>query len=307
MDDSCSPNHNGAKKFGNLFLKLFGADTEDVTEEEIISMVNEGHEQGVLEANEAEMIHNIFEFGDKDAKDIMTHRKNIIAIDGTMTFLDMLDFIGHSNYSRYPVYIDDIDNIIGVLHIKEVLSLCMKKEVYEQPIKEIEGLVREVDFIPETRHINTLFTMMQTAKTHMVIVVDEYGQTSGIVAMEDILEEIVGNIEDEHDEEETMIEKLPDGSYVMDGMTPVEEALKILKVDYEEADEFETLNGLLISLLDCIPTENEKLSTDVFGFHFEVLKVENKMIRKVRITRIPEEKNTSSDADTCHTEQSVLQ
>lgn len=306
MDDSCSPT-NGAKKFGNLFLKLFGTDSDDVTEEEIISMVNEGHEQGVLEANEAEMIHNIFEFGDKDAKDIMTHRMNIIAIDGTMTFLDMLDFIGKSSYSRYPVYIDDIDNIIGVLHIKEVLMICMKKEIYHKPIKDIEGLIREVDFIPETRNINTLFNMMQSAKTHMVIVVDEYGQTSGIVAMEDILEEIVGNIEDEHDDEETMIEKQPDGSYIMDGMTPVEDALKILKVDYEEADEFETLNGFLISLMDRIPTENEKFQTDVFGFHFEVLKAENKMIRKVRITKLPDEKQSSEQTDTCHTEQSVLQ
>ena len=218
MDDGGSPT-TGMKKLSNRLMKLFGVDTDDVTEEEIISMVNEGHEQGVLQANEAEMIHNIFEFGDKDAKDIMVHRKNIIAIDGTMTFLEMLDFTIENNYSRYPVYIDDIDNIIGVLHIKEVLALCQKQEIYHTAIKDIKGLIREVDFIPETRNINTLFTMMQNAKTHMVIVVDEYGQTSGIVAMEDILEEIVGNIEDEHDQEEKMIEKLPDGSYLMDGMT----------------------------------------------------------------------------------------
>ena len=105
----------------NTKILLFGVDTDDVTEEEIISMVNEGHEQGVLQANEAEMIHNIFEFGDKDAKDIMVHRKNIIAIDGTMTFLEMLDFTIENNYSRYPVYIDDIDNIIGVLHINLIV------------------------------------------------------------------------------------------------------------------------------------------------------------------------------------------
>ena len=197
MDDGGSPT-TGMKKLSNRLMKLFGVDTDDVTEEEIISMVNEGHEQGVLQANEAEMIHNIFEFGDKDAK---------------------LDFTIENNYSRYPVYIDDIDNMIGVLHIKEVLALCQKQEIYHTAIKDIKGLIREVDFIPETRNINTLFTMMQNAKTHMVIVVDEYGQTSGIVAMEDILEEIVGNIEDEHDQEEKMIEKLPDGSYLMDGMT----------------------------------------------------------------------------------------
>lgn len=304
MDDGGSPT-TGMKKFSNKILKLFGVDTEDVTEEEIISMVNEGHEHGVLEANEAEMIHNIFEFGDKDAKDIMTHRKNIIAIDGNTSFSEALDFLAANNYSRYPVYIDDIDNIIGVLHIKEALALCQNKDIYHKPVKDIEGLIRSVDFIPETRNINTLFTMMQTAKTHMVIVVDEYGQTSGIVAMEDILEEIVGNIEDEHDEEETMIEKLPDGSYIMDGMTPAEEALEVLQADISEAEEFETLNGLLISLFDRIPSNNEKFETDAFGYHFEVLTVENKMIRKVKISKLPKDKETVDDS--CQNTQTVLQ
>ena len=254
-----------------------------------------------------EMIHNIFEFGDKDAKDIMVHRKNIIAIDGTMTFLEMLDFTIENNYSRYPVYIDDIDNIIGVLHIKEVLALCQKQEIYHTAIKDIKGLIREVDFIPETRNINTLFTMMQNAKTHMVIVVDEYGQTSGIVAMEDILEEIVGNIEDEHDQEEKMIEKLPDGSYLMDGMTSAEEALEILKIHIPEEDEFETLNGILISLLDRIPNDDEKFETDAFGYHFEVLQVENKMIKKVKITKLAEGVSTDKEENSCQKEETVLE
>ena len=292
MDDGGSPT-TGMKKLSNRLMKLFGVDTDDVTEEEIISMVNEGHEQGVLQANEAEMIHNIFEFGDKDAKDIMVHRKNIIAIDGTMTFLEMLDFT--------------IENIIGVLHIKEVLALCQKQEIYHTAIKDIKGLIREVDFIPETRNINTLFTMMQNAKTHMVIVVDEYGQTSGIVAMEDILEEIVGNIEDEHDQEEKMIEKLPDGSYLMDGMTSAEEALEILKIHIPEEDEFETLNGILISLLDRIPNDDEKFETDAFGYHFEVLQVENKMIKKVKITKLAEGVSTDKEENSCQKEETVLE
>ena len=286
MDDGGSPT-TGMKKLSNRLMKLFGVDTDDVTEEEIISMVNEGHEQGVLQANEAEMIHNIFEFGDKDAKDIMVHRKNIIAIDGTMTFLEMLDFTIENNYSRYPVYIDDIDNIIGVLHIKEVLALCQKQEIYHTAIKDIKGLIREVDFIPETRNINTLFTMMQNAKTHMVIVVDEYGQTSGIVAMEDILEEIVGNIED--------------------GMTSAEEALEILKIHIPEEDEFETLNGILISLLDRIPNDDEKFETDAFGYHFEVLQVENKMIKKVKITKLAEGVSTDKEENSCQKEETVLE
>lgn len=284
MDDGGSP-ANGLKRLSNRILKLFGVDTEDVTEEEFISMVNEAHEHGVLEANEAEMMHNIFEFGDKAAKDIMTHRKNMIAIDGTMTFVQALDFVAANNYSRYPVYIEDMDNIIGVLHIKEMLALCQKTEVFQKQIKDIEGLVWEVDFIPETRNINSLFKMMQTAKTHMVIVVDEYGQTAGIVAMEDILEEIVGNIEDEHDEEETMIERQTDGSFLMDGMTSLEDVVKLLKIDVPQEDEFDTLNGLLISLLDRIPNDGETFELDAFDCHFEVLSVENKMIKKVRIKK----------------------
>lgn len=281
-----------ADALSNLLARIFGvdplSDTDDVTEEEIISMVNEGHEQGVLLASEAEMIHNIFEFGDKEAKDIMTHRKNICALDGTGTYRITLEFIKENNYSRFPVYLDSIDNIIGVLHIKEALELSMETSVYDMPIKDIKGLIREVDFIPETRNINTLFTMMQSAKSHLVIVVDEYGQTSGLVAMEDILEEIVGNIEDEHDEEAHMIEMESDGSYMMSGMAPFDEVAEVLGIDGAEED-FETLNGFLISLIDKIPNDNEVFSTTAYGYLFEILSVENKMIQMVRVEKLPEE------------------
>ena len=201
MDDSASSGRT------NILKKIIGflnpsSHEDDVTEEEIISMVNEGHEQGVLRASEAEMIHNIFEFGDKEAKDIMTHRKNLIAIDGELSYNDAVPFIIENNKSRYPVYLEDIDNIIGVLHIKDAFAFAQKNEVFRTSIKDIKGLIREVDFVPETLNIHTLFQKMQAKKSHLVIVVDEYGQTEGIVAMEDILEVIVGNILDEYDEEE---------------------------------------------------------------------------------------------------------
>ncbi len=306
-----SPLVIGMDFLSGLISRLFGVDPsklgEDVTEEEIISMVKEGHEQGVLLASEAEMIHNIFEFGDKEAKDIMTHRKNIIAMDGMMTFLDMLDFLKENNYSRFPVYLEDINNIIGVLHIKEALAMSQEHELFERPVKDIQGLVREVDFIPETRNINNLFKMMQTEKTHMVIVVDEYGQTSGIVAMEDILEEIVGNIEDEHDEEEKLIEKLSDGSYLMAGMTPVEDAMEALGAAYQEEDEFETLNGLLISLLDKIPNEEEEFKVSAFGYLFEVLSVENKMIKSVRVQKLPEEAEAGETDSPCQNREIMVE
>ena len=209
MDEGASPNRTNIFKKITDFMKKPSKD-DDVTEEEIISMVNEGHEQGVLLASEAEMIHNIFEFGDKEAKDIMTHRKNLIAIDGNLSYNDAVSFIIENSKSRYPVYLNDIDNIIGVLHIKDAFAFAQKNEVFRTSIKDIPGLIRDVDFVPETLNINRLFKMMQAKKSHMVIVVDEYGQTSGAVAMEDILEEIVGNIEDEHDEEEQLIRKNPD-------------------------------------------------------------------------------------------------
>lgn len=276
----------------NLLSRILGVDplsgTDDVTEEEIISMVNEGHEQGMLLASEAEMIHNIFEFGDKEAQDIMTHRKNVVALDGNLTFRETLLFLKENNYSRYPVYLNDIDNIIGLLHIKEVLDFCQEPSLMERPVKDIEGLIRDVEFIPETRNINTLFTMMQNAKSHMVIVVDEYGQTSGIVALEDILEEIVGNIEDEHDEEEQMIQKLPDGGYLMNGMAEFSEVVEELGMEFgeDEDDDFDTLSGFLISLIDKIPSDNEVFSTTANGYLFEILSVKNRMISSVHVSKL---------------------
>lgn len=300
MDDGESPNTGIWKRF---FHKLPFGENEDVTEEEIISMVNEGHEQGVLLESEAEMIHNIFEFGDKEAKDIMTHRKNIVALDGNSTFVEALDFIIENSYSRFPVYEKNIDNIIGVLHIKEALASSRKQELMNTPIKEISGLVRGVDYIPETRNINALFQKMQSAQTHMVIVVDEYGQTAGLVAMEDILEEIVGNIFDEHDVEHHFITETEDGNFIMNGMTPLEEVGDALNLDFDDAD-YDTLNGFLISLIDRIPSDDEKVSATYEGYSFEVLSVEDKMIQSVRVSQIPSSEERCSEDET--TASSVL-
>ena len=284
MDEGASPNRtNFIKKFMH-FVKNPSVHEDDVTEEEIKSMVNEGHEQGVLLASEAEMINKIFEFGDKEAKDIMTHRKNLIVIDGNLSYNDAVSFIIENSKSRYPVYLDDIDNIIGVLHIKDAFAFAQKNEVFRTSIKDIPNLIREVDFVPETLNIHTLFKMMQAKKSHMVIVVDEYGQTSGAVAMEDILEEIVGNIEDEHDEEETLIRQNPDGSYLMNGLASMPEVIELLGLPVDE-DAFETLNGFLVSLLEKIPNDGETAQINMYGYDFNVLKVEDKMIREVLVRK----------------------
>lgn len=274
-----------------LVLRIFGIkeneDSADVTEEEIISMVNEGHEQGVLLASEAEMITNIFEFGDKEAKDIMTHRNNIIAVDGDTPLKEAIRFMLSEKNSRYPVYEENIDHVIGILHLKDAMRIHDKDARINLPVRKIPGLLREVKVIPETRNIDALFKMMQSTKTQMVIVIDEYGQTEGLVAMEDILEEIVGSIMDEYDEDEKYIEQKSEDEYVMEGKTPLKELEEKLGISFEEED-FETLNGFLISKLDRIPEEDEKFSIDAAGYNFKILSVENKMIARVLVTKLQE-------------------
>ena len=263
---------------------------DDVTEEEIISMVREGHEQGTILASEAELIHNVFEFDDKEVKDIMTHRKNIVSLDGSMSFIDAIEFIIDTGKSRFPVYENDVDSIIGVLHIKDAFTFFEKNEVYRSSIKDIDGLIRPVDFIPETVNINDLFKKMQSKKSHLAMVVDEYGQISGLIAMEDILEELVGNIEDEHDEEENYIRKSDDETFIMDGMTEFSDVKEALSLPVED-DAYETLNGFIISLSDKIPEEGDKTVISAYGYRFSVMSVEDKVIKQVMIKKLaPEEK-----------------
>lgn len=285
----------------NGILRLFGVKVEDdladVTEEEIISMVNEGHEQGVLLATEAEMITNIFEFGDKEAHDIMTHRNHIVAVEGDMPLKEAMAFMLDANNSRFPVYDENIDHIIGILHLRDAMKLHASQEDLNLPVKDIEGLLREAVFIPETKNIDRLFQMMQSSKTQMVIVVDEYGQTSGLIAMEDILEEIVGNILDEYDEDEDYIEATDNADeYIIEGKTPLEDLEERFHISFEE-EEFETLNGFMISKLDKIPEENEDFDINVGDYNFKILSVENKMIQSVLVTKIKQPESEEETAE----------
>ena len=258
----------------------------NVIEDEILSMVNEGHETGVLQATEAKMINNIFEFSDKEAKDIMTNRSNIIGIDGNECLKDVVSFMLSEANSRYPVYIDNIDHIIGVLHLKDACRMLQDETKADKPVKSIKGLLRNANFIPETRKIDVLFKTMQSLKTHFVIVIDEYGQTSGVLTMEDILEEIVGNIFDEYDEEEAFIKSKGKDSYEIDGLTPLDELGETLDIDFSDL-EFETLNGLMISKLEHIPAEHEDFEMDFNGYNFKILAVENKIIKRVLVSKKP--------------------
>ena len=272
------------RKKNKSIVDTINAANGDFTEEDIITLVKEGHEQGVILESEAEMIHNIFEFDDKEVKDIMTHRKNMVCIDGELSYNDALAYTVENGTSRFPVYAGDLDHIIGVLHIKDMLAYAQKNEIFRTSIKDIKGLIREVDFVPETLGINVLFKNMQRNKNHVTMVVDEYGQIAGLVAMEDILEEIVGNIEDEHDTEQEHITPEADGTYILEGITSFEAVLDVLHIPVEE-DAFETLNGFVVSLLGHIPNDEDKEIAEAYGYVFEVFSVTDNMIGEVKISK----------------------
>lgn len=274
-----------------LAARLMGVDLhqaeEAMTEEEIISIVDEAHEQGVIEENEAEMIQNIISFNETEAHDIMTHRKNVVAFNEEDLLQEVIDVMLEEGNSRYPVYTEDIDNIIGVLHYKDALKFMTKNSWAKfKPLKELPGLIREAVLIPETRSISDLFRTMQTKKMHMVIVVDEYGQTSGIVSLEDILEEIVGDIQDEYDDDEADFRMQKDNTLIIDALADLEDVEEKLSVNFEEED-FETLNGYLTSILGHIPTEKD-LDSEITakGYRFKILSLGNKTIGKVRAEKI---------------------
>lgn len=273
-------------------LRIFGIKgagrQADVTEEEILSMVNVGHEQGILEANEAEMISNIFEYGDKEAKDIMVNRNNMVGIESTMTLQEAAAFIVDAHNSRFPVYEGTIDHIIGILHLKDVMRMQMNSKMKNRPIGKIKGLLREPRFITEKRKIDDLFRVMRAEKIQMVIVVDEYGQTAGLVALEDILEEIVGNIEDEYDEEASYIVRNDEDGYVIQGKMPLEELEEQLKISFDE-EPFDTVNGFVISRLEHIPEEGEDFEFEYEGYRFRILEVKDRMIQSVLALPLPEQ------------------
>ena len=277
----------GAKEPGQSFLdKIFRKKDDNVTDE-IKNIVQEGHQQGELLDSEAEMITNIIEFGDKEAHDIMTHRKNIVAIDADTTIKDCFEFVLGENYSRFPVYEGDIDHIIGVMHLRDLLKIYADSYKRNHTIYELKDeMIFDPHFIPETRNINALFKSMQSEKVHMAVVVDEYGQTTGIVTMEDILEEIVGNIMDEYDVEEQYIVRDSDGSYIMDGYTQLDDIEDMLNISFADEDS-DTLSGFIISRMEHLPEDNEQFEVWYSGYRFSVLEVDNKRVKKVRVTYEP--------------------
>lgn len=288
-------------KISNGIVRIFGidpnSDEENVTEEGIIDMVNEGQEQGVLLASEAEMITNIVEFGDKEAKDIMTHRKNVEALDGHMTLNQVFEALLDSNFSRYPVYDSDLDDMVGILHFKDMVKAYSDGFKRNYSLIELKDeILFSAECIPETKNIDALFKFMQAAKLHMAIVVDEYGQTSGIVTMEDILEEIVGNIVDEHDEEEESIHQNSNGTYEIEGLALLEDIEEMLGIKFDN-DNVETLNGFLTHRHGLLPQDGEQFYVDYEGYRFKVVEVADRLIKKVIVTALPKQEEIQGGQD----------
>ena len=285
----------------NFCLRIVGINpselVDDVTEEEIISIVNEGQEKGVLEEDEAEMISNIIELDEKEAKDIMTHRRKIVAINSEMTIEEALNFMMAENFSRFPLYTGDIDNIVGILNFRDVMRFYLDDKLRKKPLIHV---AREAFFVPDTLNINVLFRDMQKKKMHMAVAIDEYGQTAGIVAMEDILEEIVGDIQDEYDEEEEMIviKDEKNGIYEVNGEINLGELSEKTGIVFlnEDIDSFDTLSGLLVSKLEHIPSNAVLESIDYCGYEFDVIEVKDNMISKVRISRRDNKEDTEENS-----------
>ena len=273
-------------------LRLIGADPgrlkDEVTEDEILSMVNEGHEQGSIDEDEAEMISNIFELDDKQAEDIMTHRGDIDAFESSVTLDEAIQYMVDAPNSRFPVYEGSIDNIIGALYLKDAMLFHMKEQYNNQSIGKIPHLLREVKFIPETLNVDELLCQMQESRKQMAIVVNEYGETSGLVTMEDILEEIVGNILDEYDHEEKLIAKAGEGHLRMNGKALLEDVEKVLKKDINK-DNYDTLSGYLTEKLGHIPTSEDRgreIEDAELGYRFRILSINGTMIGWLDVSKI---------------------
>jgi len=271
----------------NFFIRVLGgnpnANEEHITEEEIRLMIDVGEEKGAIQEIEKEMINNIFDFDDKVASDIMTHRTELVSISKDLDLKEIINVISSEQFTRVPVYENSIDNIIGILHVKDLIkfvNVCADNQF------DLNKIIRQPHFVPESKKTNELFKELQESKVHMAIVIDEYGGTAGIVTIEDLLEEIVGNIFDEYDYEEVKeFEKLDKNTYLFDGTISLDKAEKIIGVKLP-TEEYETLSGYLIGQLGKFPVVGEKPIIELDDIVFKVEEIDEKRIAKIKTSRV---------------------
>ncbi|MBE7069137.1 MAG: HlyC/CorC family transporter [Ruminococcaceae bacterium] len=267
----------------NLILKLFKISPvhtdKSVTEEEIRMMVDVGSESGNIEDTEKEMIDNVFEFNDKEVSEIMTHRKKIVSLPIEAEYDEVMKVAREEKYTRIPVYRDTIDDIIGILHIKDLIGIQPPDP--EHPFV-LDKYIREPLFVHETRKISSLFGEMKTSGMQMAVIIDEYGGTMGICTIEDMLEELVGNITDEFDDEEQPLVRLSNGDYIVAGDMTLSDLEDVLDIELTD-EEYDTIAGLVISILDRVPEEKERPVVHYENIDIKVLRMEERAISKVMI------------------------
>ncbi len=271
----------------NLCVRLLGidpgAEPENVTEEEIRMMVDVGEEKGVIEESQKEMINNIFEFDDTSVDEIMTHRTDVVAVEITDSIDDAVKVAVEEGFSRIPVFEEDLDNIVGVIYVKDLLPYVGSKIPSDHTLAQ---KMREVYFVPESKNCRDLFTEMTEKRVQLAVVVDEYGGTAGIVTMEDLIETIVGSIQDEYDDEAEDIEQLSENVFTVEGVIDLDELSEKLGRDLPKGD-YDTLAGMIMAKLGYIPKEGEHPSVEAAYTLFTVEEVDERRIEKVRVEKLP--------------------
>jgi len=283
-----------------IFSPVFGVggipEREVVTEEEILLMVDAGNETGVIEESQREMINNVFEFDDLILSDVMTHRTDVVAVEDTAGVSEVVNASIGSGFSRIPVYEDTIDHIVGIICVKDLLCLVGSEAAESADIKHF---VRDIIYLPESVPCGEAFKRLTAEKMQMAVVIDEYGGTAGLVTMEDIVETIVGNIQDEYDDEAEEIIQISDDTYTIDGTADPKEIMDKLGAELPEEDKFDTMSGFIVELLGRIPEEDESPAVEYGGIVFTALLTEEKCITKIKAQILGEKEqaleNTTSN------------
>ena len=269
-----------------IIAKILGVKIDNIalliTEEEIKSVVNVGEEEGVIEEEEKRMIHSIFEFTDTAVKEVMVPRTTVFAIEATKTLEEVWDNILANGYSRIPVYDGRIDNVIGVFYIKDLFNIIREGNLNIQ----IKNFIREAYFVPETKGLVEMLEEFKKKQIHMAIVLDEYGGTAGIITIEDLIEEIVGDINDEFDNEQgEEIKKVADNKYIVDALIDVEYVNEVVGISLPVSEDYESLGGYIYSVLGRVPVEKDFVFNEDKSVEIKVLQVDNKRIVKVLIIK----------------------